>query len=105
MTDAQKVYCRVCGLYLGSTLETDFPVQITCPICEESSAYVKVHVGGMILSNAEEPWYPNDEYMTWLGDVFSRSHEDAEARCLIRLLMEHREGDFYEFANLNGAQK
>lgn len=91
-----KVHCQKCGLYLGCTQEEDFPVQLTCPICEESAAYVTRH----LCEREVETEYPTERSMSWLGDVFQRAHEDDEARCLVRLMMERREGDFYEFPPL-----
>jgi hypothetical protein len=91
-----KVHCRECGLYLGHTPELDFPIHITCPVCEETNARVRAAFDQPIPSTH----YQLNDHQSWYSDVMERIWQDNRAYWFIR----HPEE--YEFPLIaNGAQK
>lgn len=87
----QKVHCQKCGLYLGTSNEGDFPVQIVCPVCERLQHRVKS------LFTEEYQW----EEDSWFAEVMHLEVESSDVFVLLRLMTERREADFYEFPPLH----
>lgn len=99
---SSSVKCVRCNLYLGRTAEVDFPVHVICPLCDEERAGIEHALGRTAIRN--ENRYPNERAMSWFGDLMSRDREAAEAVTIVRLIVEERECDFYEFPPLHARQ-
>lgn len=97
-----KLYCARCQIYLGQSKQSPWAYhadegntrEIICPICEETVARTKLIISGDPIGETE---YPTDRYFSWPGHVAARNYEDTEAIHFIRLIMERREQEFYEF--------
>lgn len=77
-----KVHCRACGLYLGSTNEEDFPIQITCPVCEQAREEAKQALGQPI---------PETNEKSWLSQIMQRQVDYHNAALYIRRVFDGRE--------------
>lgn len=95
-----KVHCQTCGLYLGSTKEEDFPVQITCPICEETARDLRHS-----LANGTPDY---DVAPAWIDSAVERHLEDNGACMFVRLILEGAENSHFDMPPLwlkNGVAK
>lgn len=72
-----KVHCRACGLYLGTSNEEDFPIQIICPVCEQAREEIKHALG---LPSAEE------QSPSWLSQIMQRNVDNLNAASLVRYI-------------------
>lgn len=86
-----KVHCRVCGLYLGSTKEEDFPIQITCPVCEQVRDETRHALGQ---PQAEQ------KGQSWLSQIMERQVENHNAANLVRHIVVGMEAVYYDFPPL-----
>lgn len=89
----QKVHCEKCDLYLGTSNEEDFPIQITCPVCEETHEKMRAR-----LLNLPEP-----EPSRWFSDAYRSNAEGRNAVYMVQLMQEDRVEQVYEFPVKNGA--
>ena len=79
----QKVHCQHCGLYLGTSNEEDFPIQMTCPVCERTRDEVKLHLRGEPISH-----YSENGEKSWLSEIMQRQVKDYDATNFVRRIRE-----------------